>query len=130
LAQTDADWIMRLLLALLLVTGCSKHSKEELGQAADEANHAAHVAAHAVASSAGDDIDELSRKLHEIEGEISDKTSSLGKTTDEGARKTTSESIAALERERAEVEAKLAAARAAHAGSGGSSGSAAGSGSP
>jgi|HubBroStandDraft_6_1064221.scaffolds.fasta_scaffold713880_2 hypothetical protein len=108
---------MRTFAALLLVVACSKHSQHELGKAADDVNQAAHEAAHAVASSAQDDVDELSRELHDVEGKLAVKTDEAARATDETARKTASDAATALEHERDELKAKLAAARAAHAGS-------------
>jgi hypothetical protein len=103
--------------ALLLIAACSKHSQHELGKAADDLNQAAHETAHAVASSASDDVDELSRELHDVEAKLAAKTDEAAHTTDEAAHKTAQDSATALEHERDELKAKLAAARAAHAGS-------------
>ncbi len=103
--------------ALVLVVACSKHSQHELGKAADDLNQAAHETAHAVASSAADDVDELSRRLHDVEGKLAVKTDEAAHATDEAAHKAAADAATALEHERDELKAKLAAARAAHAGS-------------
>ncbi|HEY3804946.1 MAG TPA: hypothetical protein VGL61_20180 [Kofleriaceae bacterium] len=102
---------------LLLIVGCSKHSQHELGQAADDLNRAAHHTAHAVTSSAADDADELGRELHDVDAKLKDRSDALAHETDDSARKSESDEVAALQKQRDELKAKLDAARAGSAGS-------------
>src|SRR6185503_5620245 len=112
-AASGHTYDMRTFAALLLlIVGCSKHSQHELGQAADDLNHAAHHTAHAVTESAADDADALGRELHEVEAKLKDKTDALAHDTDDTARKTDSDAVDALKRQRDDLKAKLDAARA------------------